>query len=163
MTAHARTHSYGSPRPGNRDTLGMRALLTFFSARVLRGGPRILLHLAICLVALLFIIKLMPQGLSDAAFGSLSSSYSYSFWEWSDEDKYRHAAEGGPASFKGDVYGDEDGLRLVVFGGDDIATPTRSQASDNSESPSWTQLLCREVSLLMGERKNAIRREREPR
>ncbi len=122
----------------------MRALLTFFSARVLRGGPRILLHLAICLVALLFIIKLMPQGLSDAAFGSLSSGYTYSFWEWSDEDRYRHDTA-GEATFKGDVYSEVDGLRLVVFGEDDIATPTRSQEGDNSESPSWTQVLCREV------------------
>ncbi len=52
MFAHGWNYVAMSDRPGTHDTTGLQALLRFFSSRVLRGGPRILMQLATCLVGL---------------------------------------------------------------------------------------------------------------
>lgn len=40
------------------------------------------------------------------------------------------------------------GLRVVVFGEDDVATPAWTRGEKEMRSPGWTEVMCREVSLL---------------
>lgn len=118
------------------DHFCLRSLLAFFSNRVLKGGgPRLLLHLALCLVGIILLTRLLPERVSGVTFGS---SYS-DLVRWKPggkEDGQRPASEeeiGG-------------GLRIVVFGENGIAVPARSENGGGSESAKgWTEVLCKEV------------------
>lgn len=122
---------------------GMGSLLAFFSTRVLRGGPKILLYLATCLVLLLVVIKVLPEHLNQDPFGSKSIP----FLDWTgskndDESQQGETTDGGDAS-GGAASGP---LRIVVFGENDIATPSRIQGLGGSKKHrAWTEVLCEEV------------------
>ncbi|EOO00331.1 hypothetical protein UCRPA7_4249 [Phaeoacremonium minimum UCRPA7] len=118
-------------RPGLGDRFGLHTILAFFSNRVLRGGPKILLNLATCLVALIIITKLLPSRMTDIAFGPTYGSI------WHDDSK-----TGKGPSEKQDVGG---GLRIVVFGESDIATPSLTGSEMDGELLTWTESLCAEL------------------
>lgn len=109
------------------EKLGLRALFTFFSLKALRGGPRLLPQIAICVMLLLILTRLLPTRLSDIAFGS---SYTKTL-KWRPNE------------------GDDDGsiggsLRIVVFGGGDVGSPNTTPGN-TYQSTSWTDVLCREL------------------
>ncbi|KAK3683298.1 hypothetical protein B0T22DRAFT_384325 [Podospora appendiculata] len=128
---------YRSPeRHGLQDAFGLRILLAFFSNRVLRGGPRILVQLAACFTLLMLGMRFMPHGLSGAALGTTSS-----LWNWTTEWKEE----------KIEIEEEEDdggmgGLRIVVFGEDDIAIPARTHGGRGGRYPGWTEVLCEELN-----------------
>lgn len=134
--------------------LGLHSLVTFFSGRVIRGGPRILFHLAACFVVLILIVKLAPHEL----FGGLYSSGS--FFEWNESQpaeafggQTQPGVEDGLAEGANstNVLGDGQdteigGLRVVVFGEADVASPSRLRTyRGTTRRPGWTELLCHEV------------------
>lgn len=138
------------------DKLRLHSLVSFFSTRVIRGGPRILLHLAATLVVVLLIAKLAPSPF----FGSLYSSTSFFSWnpdrvaqavsgEIRLDAEYRPITPSDSALVLGDDRKVQDaaagGLRIVVFGKDDVGTPSRLHTYRGTRRPSWTELLCHEV------------------
>lgn len=122
---------------GLQEKFGISTLLAFCTTKVIRGGPRILLHpktfvpLAACFFLLLLVLKVLPQGY-----------IRYNIWPWrttNSEGSLNHGA-----ASDGSVGG---GMRVVVFGGHDVATPGRLPGSDYAgmDKRSWTELLCEEV------------------
>lgn len=116
-----------------RDTPCIQSVLGFFFNKGVRGGPKIFLNLAAVLLGLLLVIKLMPQRLSDSALNSIPHDL------WTGE-----AQETLPTE---DVEDDSiaGGLRIVVFGENDIGTPI-GQNLEVEGSKSWTEALCVQVS-----------------
>ncbi|KAK3386419.1 hypothetical protein B0H63DRAFT_467764 [Podospora didyma] len=121
------------------DRLGQHSVLAFFSTKVLRGGPKILIYLAACLSVFILVIRFMPHGLSAAALGLGTTQ---NIWHWSTNESNKS----NDAYFDYD-YGsrEESGLRVVVFGEDDIATPTWVEREGGAKSETWSQILCREL------------------
>lgn len=117
-------------RPGLYGWPWFQTIIAFFTQRILRGGPKILLHLAACLVVLIVITRLLPQEVSEAAFGPHSH-----LWHWT----------AGIAGYEAENEGLPGGLRIVVFGENDAATPASSGFRAAGQR-SWTELLCAEVS-----------------
>lgn len=105
--------------------VGLGSFLAFFSARVLRGGPKALVQLTACFAAMVLLTKLLPGGRNYARGG----------WGW------QKSGSGVDDDDDGSVPG---GLRIVVFGESDVATPARLSDEDR-ESRSWTEILCEEV------------------
>jgi len=102
----------------------LRCLVTFLSHRLLRGGPRRLLHVGLFCLALVVLTGVLPQRLSEVVLGATCTT----IWRW---DSTPQPDKGG-------------GLRIVLFGEHDIATPERN-GIDGSTGPSWTEVLCQEV------------------
>ena len=130
--AMAQQESSGS---GNRlrDTPCVQSLLGFFFNKGVRGGPKIFLNLAAVLFALLLVIKLMPQRLSDSALNSMPHDL------WTGEaEEVLETDTGDDGSIPG-------GLRIVVFGENDIGTPI-GQDEEVEGAKSWTEALCAQVS-----------------
>lgn len=105
--------------------VGLGSFLAFFSARVLRGGPKALVQLTACFAAMVLLTKLLAGGRNYGRGGG---------WSW------QKAGSGVDDDDDGSVAG---GLRIVVFGESDVATPAHLQL--NAESRSWTEILCDEV------------------
>lgn len=116
-----------------RDTPCVQSLLGFFFNKGVRGGPKIFLNLAAVLFALLLVIKLMPQRLSDSALNSIP----HDLWTGEAEETLQ-TDDGEDGSIPG-------GLRIVVFGENDIGTPI-GQDEEVEGSKSWTEALCDQVS-----------------
>lgn len=116
-----------------RDTPCIQSLLGFFFNKGVRGGPKIFLNLAAVLLGLLLVIKLMPQRLSDSALNSIP----HDLWTGEVQETLQTGV------------GDDDsmpgGLRIVVFGENDIGTPI-GQDQEFEGSKSWTEALCVQVS-----------------
>ena len=138
---------YQKSEPSNLfQKLGLHSLVTFFSGRVIRGAPRILFHLAVCFVVLILIVKLAPHEL----FGGLYSSGSFFGWNESQvPGQTQSGVEDGltEAANSTTVVGDDQdleigGLRVVVFGEGDVASPSTYRGT---RRPGWTELLCHEV------------------
>lgn len=109
-----------------RSSLCFQSLLGFFFNKGVRGGPRVLLNLAGLLLALIVFVKLLPHHLTESALSVLPQSV----WPSLGSSPSYDTAPGG--------------LRIVVFGENDIGTPVGMQPeSDGAQS--WTQALCDEV------------------
>lgn len=122
--------SLGRRTGDSQEKFGVGSLLAFCSAKVLRGGPRTLVQLTTCVVALVLVLKLWHHGVTD---------YDYNGWSWTnpwDGDEVQTPVEEDDGSVPG-------GLRIVVFGENDIATPPRGVQDPNNRS--WTEVLCEEV------------------
>lgn len=113
-----------------RDTPCIQSLLGFFFNKGVRGGPKIFLNLAATLFALLLVIKLMPQRMSDSALNSIP------------HDLWTGVAEEVPLEDDDSTPG---GLRIVVFGENDIGTPI-GEDEEFEGAKSWTEALCAQVS-----------------
>lgn len=135
MPAHDSPRSSHSVEDGRldglHDVIGVRGVLAFFYAKVLRGGPKVLLYLAACRALFLVFMRLAPTGLS-ADLSSLAATTAYHIWTWSE-----HRVLAGH-----DEHAD-GGLRVVVFGQRDVATP--AGGTDAAEA-GWTELLCDELA-----------------
>jgi hypothetical protein len=137
MIANAPPYYHCSPkdRPVEECRLTLRTVLVFFSARALRGGPRLLVQIAVTAVLLGLLARLLPEPVSDIAFGT---SYS-NLWRWPFAQ----------------IGGEEDGgggLRIVVFGSSDVASPSVVRQLEGNEDTatgkSWMEYLCEEVTFL---------------
>lgn len=111
-----------------RDVPCFSALMGFFFNKGVRGGPRILLNLASVLLILLLIAKLMPSRVAEGALGAIPHDL------WSGISGSHTADDDSVAG----------GLRIVVFGENDIGTPV-GQNEEVAGSKSWTQALCDQV------------------
>lgn len=109
-----------------RSSLCFQSLLGFFFNKGVRGGPKVLLNLAGVLLALIIFVKLLPQHMTESALSSLPQSV------WSSVGSQDDSVAGG--------------LRIVVFGENDIGTPVGMQP-EYEDAQSWTQALCEEVCL----------------
>lgn len=116
-----------------RDTPCVQSLLGFFFNKGVRGGPKIFLNLAGVLFALLLVIKLMPQRLSDSALNSMP----HDLWKGEPEEMVQTESGDNDDSIPG-------GLRIVVFGENDIGTPIGVD-QEFEGSKSWTEALCDQV------------------
>lgn len=116
-----------------RDTPCVQSLLGFFFNKGVRGGPKIFLNLAGVLFALLLVIKLIPQRFSDGALNSVPHDL------WKGEHEETSQTDLGD---DGSVPG---GLRIVVFGENDIGTPIGVD-QEVEGSKSWTEALCDQLA-----------------
>lgn len=129
-------YQYKLPRRpvGLQEKFGFGTFLAFFTTKVIRGGPRILLHLITAVVLLLLVLKVVPQGY-----------IRYNLWSWHKTESGDNSNDSGSGTANdGSVPG---GLRIVVFGGHDVATPGRTPGPEylDMDKRSWTELLCAEV------------------
>lgn len=108
-----------------RSNLCFQSLLGFFFNKGVRGGPRVLFNLAGVLFALIIFVKLLPQHMTESALSAIPQSVWSSIGSQTDDS----------------VPG---GLRIVVFGENDIGTPVGIQP-ESKDAQSWTQALCEEV------------------
>ncbi|KAI0843663.1 hypothetical protein F5Y06DRAFT_302752 [Hypoxylon sp. FL0890] len=106
------------------ELLALRTIVAFSTAKVLRGGSRLLPQIAVGATTLLFGSYLWS---SHFASRSLGPNYNR-IVEW----------EAGESE-NGHVGG---GLRVVVFGGGDIATPSRASWQIGGPNAGWTDILC---------------------
>ncbi|KAI3390532.1 hypothetical protein diail_9270, partial [Diaporthe ilicicola] len=113
--------------PGSRlrSTPCIQSLLGFFFNKGVRGGPKIFLNLAAVLFALLLVIKLMQQRLSDGALNSIPHDL------WNGVSKEEDDSTPG-------------GLRLVVFGENELGTPV-GQDEEVEGSVTWTEAVCAQL------------------
>ncbi|EPE07920.1 hypothetical protein F503_00642 [Ophiostoma piceae UAMH 11346] len=145
---------YDNPtRSRSSSSYGTTAFLNFFFHRVTRSGPRLLLYLALLLASSLLVTKLLPTGISDSiatstghlwklrpglgGSGSNSGSGSSRVVLPPGENNEYDALAGG-------------GLRIVVFGENDIATSMLQNIPSNivlgsSNGTTWTRELCTEL------------------
>ncbi|KAB5528050.1 hypothetical protein GE09DRAFT_975645 [Coniochaeta sp. 2T2.1] len=112
-----------------QDKFGFRSFLAFFSTKALRNGPRALLQLTTCFVLVVLLTKLLPHRLTGV---------NSNFWSWqtAHQDNELNFAEEDDGSVAG-------GLRIVVFGENDVATPDPDQR--HIQGRSWTERLCGEL------------------
>ncbi|KAJ9149382.1 hypothetical protein NKR23_g4307 [Pleurostoma richardsiae] len=123
---------------------GVRPVLGFFSNRVLRGGPRVLLNLAAFLVLLILVMKFAPQHMSQISFGHAYDS----IWRGAGRPAQEAAPEAGKGAKGATVVDDGPGggLRIVVFGENDIGTPWSGGRDEEKSGPAWTEALCDELN-----------------
>ncbi|KAG8160296.1 hypothetical protein KVR01_009832 [Diaporthe batatas] len=120
-----------------RDAPCVQSLLGFFFNKGVRGGPKIFLNLAAVLCALLLVIKLLPQRLSDGALNSMPHDL------WKGEQEETLQVDTGDDVDDGSIPG---GLRIVVFGENDIGTPAVGVDQEVEGSKSWTEALCDQLA-----------------
>ncbi|KND94220.1 hypothetical protein TOPH_01338 [Tolypocladium ophioglossoides CBS 100239] len=97
-------------------SLRLKALLVFFTHRVWRGGPRFLLQITACLLAILLLAGLAPSRFGDGYRDILS---------WTSAKTPQEGA-----------------LRIVVFGSQDLVG---SSADSAGARTTWTEQLCGEL------------------
>ncbi|POS71778.1 hypothetical protein DHEL01_v209832 [Diaporthe helianthi] len=119
-----------------RDTPCVQSLLGFFFNKGVRGGPKIFLNMAAVLFALLLVIKILPQRLSDSALNSMHMHHN--LWKGEHEEPLQKTGTGDDGSRPG-------GLRIVVFGENDIGTPIGVD-QEVEGSKSWTEALCDQLA-----------------
>jgi len=132
-----------SERWASRNGSVLHPLMAVFSSKVLGGGPRLLVYLAAFLASFMLAVRILPS--SDSGF-----SLGRALWHWPPSRIQDDTGTAVPET-QDDVMDDSPiangkeggGLRIVVFGEDDIATP---QGHAKGRYPSWTEGLCREVS-----------------
>jgi len=132
----ANTREY-LPRKGDsfdRCHINTRAALTFVSARALRGAPRLIFQIILAIAGFAFITHLLPERVTSVTFGTAYTNALRWTFSKSDEDD-----------------GTGGGLRIVVFGSGDVATPVAVMGADGivgRTGRSWTEYLCEEVCCL---------------
>jgi hypothetical protein len=122
---------------GPGEKFDIASFLAFFSGKVLRGRPRALVQLTTCFAVLILLLRILPHRVADGH---------YSEWSWGNAQDGDDARKSVVDDDDGSVPG---GLRIVVFGENDVATPARlgRRGTENVAGPSWTELLCEEVRL----------------
>ncbi|KAI0598772.1 hypothetical protein F4775DRAFT_172174 [Biscogniauxia sp. FL1348] len=110
--------------------LGLKDFATICSAKALRGAPKLLPKVAVGGVSLLLLTYLWLLYL---AGGSLRPNY-FEVHTWR------------PATVE-EAAGEVDGgLRVVVFGGGDVATPNRFPGQlDEQDTTAWTEVMCQKL------------------
>lgn len=111
------------------EVIALRAFAAFNTSKLLRSSSRHLPQITVIVTILLFGAYLWSSHLVGR---SLSPEYE-KVLNWKDGEIENKDTGGG--------------LRIVVFGGGDIATPSRASWQVGGPNTSWTEILCRQVSL----------------
>ena len=130
---------------------GALAFLNFFFHRVTRSRPKLLLYLALLFGSLLVLTKCLPSSVSNQIVSSTSH-----LWEFRPGG-LGGSGGGGSKEKSVPLPGENNahdalaggGLRVVVFGENDIATsisPDVAGSRSVNNGTSWTRELCIEVS-----------------
>ena len=154
----------GEPAAGSflhlSNNRALRAVLTFFSSRVLGGGPRLLGYVGAFFALLILVTQVLPLdfGSTVAIFGETEGGVAGGIWDWlnSVQGQPSDASQPGPEAsnqtgldidYQFRRYdGSGGGLRVVVFGESDVATQTRRRKDKSqAEEAGWTEQLCSEV------------------
>lgn len=112
---------------------GFNACDSISSREIFRKGPQLLFKLAFGVafyMSLTYNIWYSAQ-ISAATFSSRQSNQPHS--------------KAGDKVAQGNVTG---GLRMVVFGGGDVATPTLSSIAGSGQGCAWTEVMCKKVMLV---------------
>ncbi|KAK3989627.1 hypothetical protein QBC44DRAFT_82942 [Cladorrhinum sp. PSN332] len=127
-------------RPFHHDTPPFRLqyLIAFLPSRFLRSGPRTIVHFTACFAFLILLVKMMTLSASSLVVLNKTESASKT-WLWTTEVEVSNGA-GKHESHSG------KGLRIVVFGQDDAATPGRMSTLNGARMPSWTDVMCDELN-----------------
>lgn len=116
---------------GLLELLTLKALLAFSTTKFLRGSSRLLPQIAVGTTILLFGSYLWSSHFINRAVNS----------------DYETVASEVGVNAKGDVGG--RGLRVVVFGGGDIATPNRAPWRVDGPASAWTDVLCLQARIII--------------
>ncbi|OTA90630.1 hypothetical protein M434DRAFT_33487 [Hypoxylon sp. CO27-5] len=111
------------------ELIALKTLVTISTAKVLRGGSRLLPQIAVGLTTLLLGAYLWS---SHYASRALSPDYTRVV-DWKPGEGENSHVGGG--------------LRIVVFGGGDIATPSKASWQIKGPNADWTDILCLQASL----------------
>ncbi|KAJ4413771.1 hypothetical protein N0V85_003435 [Neurospora sp. IMI 360204] len=115
-------------------TMKTQVLLSFFSARVLHRGPRLLLQLIVgstlVFATLLVIRRAFDENLSS------NDLFRYESEDIKDEKVHYEFQSQQHAG----------GLRVIVFGEDDVATPAWTRGEKEMRSSGWTEVMCQELN-----------------
>ncbi|KAI1635659.1 hypothetical protein F4809DRAFT_663788 [Biscogniauxia mediterranea] len=118
------------PSAGNIvEELGLKDFATICSIKALRGAPKLLPKVAVGGVSFLLLTYLWLLYL---AGGSLRPNY-FEVNTWRPATAEEVAREAG------------GGLRVVVFGGGDVATPNRFPRQPEGDTTTWTEVMCQEL------------------
>ncbi|KAI2617486.1 hypothetical protein GGR54DRAFT_648985 [Hypoxylon sp. NC1633] len=99
------------------------------TAKLLRGSPRLLPQIAVGVTTLLFGAYLWSSKLA----GHTSSPSHTNIMKWELGKPVNGSRDGG--------------LRIVVFGGGDVATPPKASKLLGGPNAGWTDILCQQASL----------------
>ena len=143
-TASSEAKRHGSPTR----SYSAFAFLNFFFHRVTRSGPKLLLYLALLLASLLLLTRCLPTDLSDTIVSSTSHLWEFRPGRTGANDGSNTALYPGENNAHDELAG--GGLRIVVFGENDIATsvsvsPDVAGLPNANNNTSWTRELCIEV------------------
>ncbi|KAI1476626.1 hypothetical protein F4774DRAFT_427926 [Daldinia eschscholtzii] len=109
------------------ELLKFKAVVAIGTSKLLRGGSRLLPQIAVGVTVLLFGSYLWS---SHFATRALTSNY-IRVLKWQENEPERVVGEG---------------LRIVVFGGGDIATPSRASWQLSGPNVAWTDILCLQLN-----------------
>lgn len=127
------------------------AFLAFFFHRVTRCGPKLLLYPVLLLISLLALIRYLPTDLSDSIASGTQHLWSFRPGTGAiGGHRPKTASHPGENNAHDALVG--GGLRIVVFGENDIATSVLPSVGDRlktNNGTSWTRELCIEVRLLL--------------
>ncbi|KAK1774394.1 hypothetical protein QBC45DRAFT_43473 [Copromyces sp. CBS 386.78] len=126
---------HGQPT-GTMKPCDFQTFVSFFSARVLHRGPRVLLQLIIASTMILATLLAIRRGFTE----DLSSS---DLFPWSETESEDIKDENVHYEFQSQQH--PGGLRVVVFGEDDVATPAWTRGEKEMRSPGWTEVMCEEL------------------
>jgi len=116
-------------------------LMALLSNRVVRGGPKLLASATACLVLGILVVTFTSQQLSLTATGAARTA-----WQWRSGESWHEAQmridEQNTLGYGPDGLGN---LRIVVFGEQDVATPSWKGNAEMAKAPGWTDVLCKEV------------------
>ncbi|KAK3396873.1 hypothetical protein B0T20DRAFT_508091 [Sordaria brevicollis] len=112
--------------------------LSFFSSRVLHRGPRILLQLIFGSTLIFATLLVIRRGFGDG----LSSSNPF---KWTADDESTNVVKDDKLHYEFLSPQNPGGLRMVVFGGDDVATPAWTRGEKEMRREGWTEVMCREL------------------
>lgn len=104
--------------------------------KVLRIGPRILLYLALCFGLYIALTQLISNR---------APRHDETTWRWRASTGSSSSPIGAVMDMQFEIARPND-LRVVVFGGQDAATPDGKVSSAGERAASWTEVLCNEVS-----------------
>ncbi|KAI0008742.1 hypothetical protein F4779DRAFT_641349 [Xylariaceae sp. FL0662B] len=108
--------------------LGLKALTAIRSTRAFLGGSKLLTRVVVGTLGFFLIISFWPSQFP--GFPLQSEYFKVLMWKPDDADR---EDKGG-------------GLRIVVFGGGDVATPCKSEGQSGRQTEAWTEILCRQAS-----------------
>lgn len=129
----------------NARVFGLEYLIAVASSRFLRGGPRTIAHLTACVAFFLLIIKMLSLSESAIVLQRTLATPSKT-WVWTTEVEVADGPTGIRGISQTSVHGTQKGLRIVVFGQDDAATPGRTNTTTRgTRMPAWTDIMCDEV------------------
>ncbi|KAH7627212.1 hypothetical protein B0T09DRAFT_360308 [Sordaria sp. MPI-SDFR-AT-0083] len=103
---------------------------------MLHRGPRVLLQLIIGSTIIFATLLVIRRGFGE----DLSST---DLFRWSENKSEDMKDENVHYEFQSQQH--PSGLRVVVFGEDDVATPAWTRGEKEMRSPGWTEVMCREL------------------